>query len=84
MTANQKRIRERAITDLMNYKGFGRALCKRIVDCVLGTLNSEDVMIKDESKLPSVFDIDDNVISAMRFKRKLAESGYLEPLIKER
>ncbi len=51
----QEEIRENAIIDLMNYKGFDRAPTEYIVDCVLQSLSLEDVVLKVERELPTRF-----------------------------
>ena len=46
-------------------------------------LDSQGVVIVAERELPSIFDIDEDVISALEYKKMLAGFVAFEPLIKE-
>jgi len=76
-------IREHAIIDLMNYKGFHRAPTECIVDYVLQSLDLEGCVLRVEKKLPSVFNSNEDVMSALKYREKLVDYVAIEPLIEE-
>lgn len=51
------------------------------VDKILNDLHSQDVAIKIEGELPSIFGVENNVIDAMEYKKKLEGYTKWEPLI---
>ena len=77
----QEKVREQAILDLMDYKGFHRAPTEGVVDCVFRSLSRGGVVIKVEGKLPSIFDANEDVISALEYKKKLEGYVAVESLI---
>jgi len=77
----QEKIREQAILDLMEYKGFHRAPTEYIIDCVMRSLSRDGAVIKVEGELPSVFDSNEDVISALEYKKKLEGYVAVESLI---
>ena len=82
----QEEIREHLIEDLMNYKGFDRAPTETIIDCVLGSLSLEDVVIKvDENKLPTISYNTAYPENEEIYQQAMLKAGYVavEPLIKE-
>ncbi len=49
----QEKMRERAIIDLMNYKGFDRLPTEYIVDHLFAFLHSQGVVIRVDRELPN-------------------------------
>lgn len=96
MMTKQEEIRE-GIAELDKLCPLGNggecppdnAKCKKCAykfqtaDVILSYLHSKDVAIKVAESLPSAFDIDDEVISAIEYKKKLVGYSLTEPLIKE-
>ena len=50
---------------------------------ILNYLHSQGVVIQSDRELPSTFDVNENGISALEYKKKLAGCAFVEPLIKE-
>ena len=63
--------------------GATRGLILAVTDIVLEYEVSQGVAIKVEGELPSIFDNDENVISALEYQKKLAGCVKTKPLIEE-
>ena len=74
---------ELGIDDLCGIKDGHTHLTPLGREKVLRHLRSQDVVIRVDEPLPSAFDIDDNVISALEYKKKLAGYVAFVPLIEE-
>jgi len=58
-----------------------RARTTELTDIYLGWLAGKGVVIKVNGELPSIFDVNENVISALEYKKKLEDYVAVEPLI---
>ena len=54
-----------------------------LVEQVIQKLHSQGIVIKVDRELPSIFDSDENILSALEYKKKLAGYVAVELLIKE-
>jgi len=50
---------------------------------ILEYLHSQGAVLKVKRELPSVFDNNEDCISAIEYRKKLAGYGFFEPLIEE-
>ena len=54
-----------------------------VADDILAYLHSQGVVLQVEKPLPSIFNVNEDVLSAMEYRKLLDGCGFFEPLIKE-
>ena len=54
-----------------------------LADTILQHLHEEGVVIETGADLPSIFDVDESVISTLEYRKKLAGYALVEPLIEK-
>ena len=86
----QEEIRE-AITYCPEGKEcphYGSKNWQDCIDCmvenVMNTLHSQGCVFRVEGKLPSIFNSNEDVISALEYRKKLVGYVPVEPLVKEK
>jgi len=55
--------------------------CDERIHELLSYLHSQGLVLKVEGELPSVFDYNEDVMSAVEYKKKLVSCGFFESLI---
>jgi len=75
----QEEIREHLI-ELFEQTTIGEAPDK-LADAVMWVLNEDGVVIQVDKELPSIFNVNEAVISALEYKKKLGGYVAVEPLI---
>lgn len=77
--ASREEIREGMFRAYLKFQRPGSSHHRFLIDHLLEYLHSKGVVRKVGGELPSIFDADENMLSALEYKKKLA--GYFEPLI---
>ena len=82
MATKQEEIWE-GIAQLVMEVGKSNRHSYAVAEGIMRYLHDNDVVIKVEGELPSAFNTNGDVISAVQYKKKLTDCGFFEPLIEE-